>query len=88
MISMLASSSAGMSGISLRDLKELMGHRSIETTLQYAHLSEDHVGKQVLKLPFANGFDNSAPCERHIAPIFIDTPKKKEPRKGATSQGS
>ena len=33
----------------------LMGHQSFETTLQYAHLSEDHVKRQVLKLPFANG---------------------------------
>jgi site-specific recombinase XerD len=39
--------------LELRDVQELMGHRSFETTLRYAHLSEDHVKKQVLKLPFA-----------------------------------
>ncbi len=44
-----------MAGVSLRDVQELMGHRSFETTLQYAHLSEEHVKKQVLRLPFANG---------------------------------
>ena len=44
-----------IAGVPLRDMQELMGHRSFETTLQYAHLSEDHVKKQVLKLPFANG---------------------------------
>ena len=44
-----------MSGVSLRDVQELMGHQSFETTLQYAHLSEEHVKKQVLRLPFANG---------------------------------
>ena len=33
-----------------------MGHRSYETTLQYAHLSEDHVKKQVNRLPFADGY--------------------------------
>ena len=44
-----------MSGVSLRDVQELMGHQSFETTLQYAHLSEEHVKRQVLKLPFANG---------------------------------
>ncbi len=41
--------------IPLRDVQELMEHRSLETTLQYAHLSEDHVKQQVMKLPFANG---------------------------------
>lgn len=44
-----------MAGVPLRDVQELMGHRSFETTLQYAHLSEDHVKKQVLRLPFAGG---------------------------------
>jgi len=44
-----------MAGVPLRDVQELMGHRSYETTLRYAHLSEDHAKKQVLKLPFANG---------------------------------
>ena len=38
-----------------RDVQELMGHQSFETTLQYAHLSEEHVKRQVLRLPFANG---------------------------------
>jgi len=44
-----------MAGVSLREVQELMGHANFETTLQYAHLSEDHVKKQVLRLPFANG---------------------------------
>ena len=44
-----------MAGIPRREVQELMGHKSFETTLQYAHLSEDHVKKQVLKLLFANG---------------------------------
>jgi len=43
-----------MAGVPLRSVQELMGHRSYETTLQYAHLSEEHVKKQVHKLPFAN----------------------------------
>ena len=38
----------------LMDVKELMGHQSFEMTLQYAHLSEEHVKRQVLKLLFAN----------------------------------
>jgi integrase len=41
-----------LAGVSLREVQELMGHQSYETTLKYAHLSEDHVKKQVLKLPY------------------------------------
>ena len=48
-----------MAGFPLREVQELVGHQSFETTLQYAHLSEDHVRRQVLKLPFANGSGNS-----------------------------
>ena len=81
-------SQAVMGGVSLRVLKELMGHQRFETTLQYAHMSEDHASQQVLKLSYANGFDNSAPRERHAEPISIDNLKKKEPRKVAPSQGS
>jgi len=44
-----------MAGVSLREVQELMGHQNFETTLQYAHVSEDHVKRQVLRLPFANG---------------------------------
>lgn len=44
-----------MAGVPLKDVQELMGHRSFETTLQYVHLSAEHVKRQVLKLPFANG---------------------------------
>ncbi len=36
-----------MAGVPLRDVQELMGHQSFETTLQYAHLSEEHVKSQV-----------------------------------------
>ncbi len=44
-----------MAGVPLRDVQELMGHKSFETTLQYAHLSAEHVKRQVLRLPFASG---------------------------------
>ena len=43
-----------MAGVPLREVQELMGHASFETTLRYAHLSQDHVKRQVLRLPFAD----------------------------------
>jgi site-specific recombinase XerD len=46
-------------GVPLRDIQELMGHQSFQTTLQYAHLSEEHVKKQVMRLPFAKGSEKS-----------------------------
>jgi integrase/recombinase XerC/integrase/recombinase XerD len=52
-------SQLAMAGVSLKEIQELMGHQSFETTLQYAHLSEDHVKKQVMKLPFADGWDGA-----------------------------
>jgi len=44
-----------MAGVPLREIQELMGHRSFVMTLQYAHLSAEHVKRQVLRLPFADG---------------------------------
>jgi hypothetical protein len=49
-------SQLALAGVPLRDIQELMGHQSFQTTLQYAHLSEEHVKKQVLQLPFAENF--------------------------------
>ena len=46
-------SQLALAGVPLRDIQELMGHQSFQTTLQYAHLSEEHVKKRVLQLPFA-----------------------------------
>lgn len=43
-----------MAGVPLRDVQELMGHKSFETTLKYAHLSAEHAKRQMLRLPFAS----------------------------------
>ena len=43
-----------MAGVPLRVVQELMEHQSFQTTLQYAHLQEDHAMNHVLKLPFAS----------------------------------
>jgi len=43
-----------MAGASLRDVQELMGHASFETTTRYTHLERDHLKEQVMKLPFAD----------------------------------
>lgn len=39
-----------MSGVDLRTVQRLMGHKSITTTMMYAHLTEDHLARGVEKL--------------------------------------
>lgn len=41
-----------MSGVDLPTIKELMGHKSIVTTMIYAHLSDEHKARAVKKLPW------------------------------------
>jgi integrase len=75
-----------MAGVSLREVQVLMGHQSYETTLQYAHMSEDHANRQVLKLPFANGSGNSTARIRHAEVLSVGTPRKEESRDSALSR--
>ena len=77
-----------LSAASRDSAQELMGHQSFETTLQYAHLSQDHAKKQVMKLPFAHGVGNVKARVGHAEVLFLDSTKKKEPREGSSSQGS
>lgn len=65
-----------MAGVPLREIQELMGHQSFETTLQYAHLSEDHVKQQVMKLPFASNSAQSRTRIGHAKPILADNLQK------------
>ncbi len=41
-----------MSGVDLPTIKELMGHKSIVTTMIYAHLSDEHKARAIKKLPW------------------------------------
>lgn len=41
-----------MSGVDLPTVKELMGHKSIVTTMIYAHLSDEHKAHAIKKLPW------------------------------------
>jgi integrase len=43
-----------MSGVDLRTVQELMGHKSIASTMIYSHLSEEHKVNAVQKLPWNN----------------------------------
>ncbi len=42
-----------MSGVDLTTVKELLGHKSIITTMIYSHLSDEHKAKAVRKLSWA-----------------------------------
>jgi integrase len=80
-------SQLAMAGVSLRDVQELMGHRSYETTLQYAHLSQDHVKQQVMKLPFAHHSTDSRTRIGHAGDNFTDALKNEKPCETLSSQG-
>ena len=70
-------SQLAIAGVPLRDIQELMGHQNFETTLQYAHLSEEHVGKQVLKLPYSGGEEFWSQNGHKVLKI-VDFPAKKK----------
>ena len=78
-------SQLAIAGVPLRYIQELMGHQSFQTTLQYAHLSEEHVGKQVLKLPFS-GENKSWSQIGHKVLNIADLPSRKKNRSSLSSQ--
>ena len=70
-------SQLAIAGVLLVYIQELMGHQSSQTTLQYAHLPEEHVGKQVLGLPFS-GKSKSRSQIGHKVPNISDLPSRKK----------
>ena len=76
-----------MAGVSLVEVQQLMGHRSYDTTLQYAHLSEDHVKKQVNRLPFADGLGKNWAKMENISNLTRKKPVPLEVVKLNTGNG-
>jgi integrase len=58
-----------MAGIDLRTVQELMGHKDINMTLRYAHLSPDR--KRAAIETLENRFSAKIPASIHNTPIFI-----------------
>jgi len=72
-------SQLAIAGVPLRYIQELMGHQSSQTTLQYAHLSEEHVGKQVFRLPFSGENKSWSQIGHKVLNIADLPPRKKTP---------
>ena len=62
-----------MQGASIKEVQELLGHRDIEMTMRYAHLSEDHKRKAMELLDSKNIDKNH---EKHHSPKTV--PKELE----------
>lgn len=51
-----------MAGVDLATIKELLGHRDIQTTMRYAHLAQDHKRQAIGKL--GTVFTNMRPLQK------------------------
>jgi integrase len=58
-----------MSGVDLRTVQELMGHKSISMTLRYAHLSPDH--KRAAMEALEARFSDETPATFHNTPTAL-----------------
>jgi integrase len=57
-------SRATMSGVDIRTLAQLMGHRTLQMTARYSHLSQPHLAEAVSKL--VNFSESSIPESIHV----------------------
>lgn len=56
-----------MTGIDIRTVQELMGHKSILMTMRYAHLSPDHTQAAIEMLEWC--FPAKSPASFHDTPL-------------------
>ena len=60
-----------MAGVELRTVQELMGHKSIVTTMRYAHLAPQHQAEAVERLVDSTGTSISTGAK--VAVLSRDT---------------
>ena len=49
-----------MNGVDLATVKELMGHKDIQTTLRYAHLGQDHKREAISRIGKLVSYDTNS----------------------------
>jgi integrase len=58
-----------MSGVDLVSVKSLLGHRNIETTMRYSHLSPNHLQQAVNRGSLSDHLRSSSPTTPPITPV-------------------
>ena len=61
-----------MSGVDLRRVSELLGHRSISMTMKYAHLSPAHKVAAIERLEKRNRQEKTAPAAAILTTLAVE----------------